>query len=232
MPRKRLKLPLVPVKFFCFNCDKLLTVTKQPKLYCSEKCQQKASFVRYYRSCGNDGRINQVDVSKALKIRIVHILNGGYKENKRRLPSSVRLAVFKRDNRTCQKCGQPGNEIDHIDGDSNNLENLQVLCHDCHTEKTISSFKKLTTEIEGYDEKTAVVENLRSRTESKKTKRICDDEKNWNVNRKIIVSDMRRVIYNERFLAFSRNEGIDTTNIEQKLSDTNLSRKIRLKITV
>jgi len=217
MPRKKLKLPLIPVEFTCFNCGGKLTVTKQPKLFCSEKCQQEAKFIRYYRSCKNDGRINQSDVREALQIRIAHILSGGYKERVRRLPLSIRLAVYRRDSRICQKCGESGKDIDHINGDSDDLENLQVLCRNCHNEKTKSNFKEVTPEVEGYTEKKANIENLHSRTESEKPQRICDDEKNWNANQKIILAELRDILYNERYLAFGRNEGIDVSVLEKKL---------------
>lgn len=217
MPRKKLELPLIPVEFPCFNCEGKITVTKHPKLFCSGKCQQEAKFIRYYRSCKNDGRINQSDVREALQIRIAHILSGGYKERARHLPLSVRLAVYKRDNRICKKCGQPGNDIDHINGDGNDLENLQVLCRNCHNEKTKLSFKEITPEIEGYTEKKVKVENLRSRTESAKPQKVCDDEKNWNANQKTISAKLRKILYNERFLAYGRNEGIDVSEFEAKV---------------
>lgn len=157
MPRKNLKLPDVSVEFFCFNCDGKLTVIKQPKLFCSQRCQQEAKFVRYFRSCKRDGRVNQSDIRLALNIRIAHILSGGYKESERRIPLSVRIAIYERDNRTCQKCGNFGRDIDHINGNSCEMENLQVLCRDCHNEKTKSNFKELTPGVEGYNEKKAKV---------------------------------------------------------------------------
>lgn len=47
----------------------------------------------------------------------------------------------------CQICGRPGNEVDHIieltpdniydEKIALNLDNLQTLCHRCHTHKTM-----------------------------------------------------------------------------------------------
>lgn len=218
MPRKRLKLPLVSVEFSCVNYDGILAVTKQPKLFCSDKCQQEAKFVRYFRNCKSNGRINQPDIREALQMKLAHILGGGYKASERRISLSVRRAVYKRDKRTCQKCGKPGRDIDHINGSSNEIENLQVLCRDCHNEKTKSNFKELTPEVDGYNEKKATISSLRSRTESETPQRICDDEKNWNENQKIILAEMRQVLYNERFLESGRNEGIDVSELEKKLT--------------
>ncbi|NOT48339.1 MAG: HNH endonuclease [Acidobacteria bacterium] len=133
---------------------------------------------------------------------------------------ATRLQVSGRDKETCQKCGNPGREIDHIHGDSNALNNLQVLCWDCHIGKTISNSKPLTREVLGFDDKNAKIDNLRSRTESKKPQRICDDEKHWNANQIIIKTDIRRALYNERFLALGRNEGIDISKLEKDLVGT------------
>ncbi|WP_425298063.1 HNH endonuclease [Nocardia brasiliensis] len=45
-----------------------------------------------------------------------------------------------RDRWTCQKCGEPGNEVDHIEnvaaGGSDDDANLWVLCTECHRVKT------------------------------------------------------------------------------------------------
>lgn len=55
-------------------------------------------------------------------------------------PHHLRQYVRNRDNHTCQKCGKPGHEVDHItpisQGGTHNLENLRVLCHQCHKKKT------------------------------------------------------------------------------------------------
>ena len=45
-------------------------------------------------------------------------------------------------NSQCAKCGRKNNlEMDHIipviDGGSSDISNLQILCSECHTEKTI-----------------------------------------------------------------------------------------------
>ncbi len=61
------------------------------------------------------------------------------------LPSNwaeLRRLVFERDNRTCQNCGDPGTEVDHIiPGFDDDLSNLQLLCgrgtpRNCHAAKT------------------------------------------------------------------------------------------------
>jgi hypothetical protein len=66
----KLKLPIVEVKFSCFNCNGKLIATEKPELFCSEKCKQEAAFVRYFRNCKRDGRINQPDVQEAFQTEL------------------------------------------------------------------------------------------------------------------------------------------------------------------
>jgi hypothetical protein len=53
---------------------------------------------------------------------------------------SLRSQAFKMYGKTCNYCGNIGNEVDHIielaAGGDNTLENLQVLCSPCHKAKT------------------------------------------------------------------------------------------------
>ena len=51
-----------------------------------------------------------------------------------------RRRIHTRDNGTCQHCGAPGAEVDHIDNRRgpgyNSDSNLQLLCVSCHKAKT------------------------------------------------------------------------------------------------
>jgi 5-methylcytosine-specific restriction endonuclease McrA len=53
---------------------------------------------------------------------------------------SLRAQAFKMYGKTCNYCGEIGNEVDHVieldAGGDNTLENLQVLCSPCHKAKT------------------------------------------------------------------------------------------------
>lgn len=58
----------------------------------------------------------------------------------------VRQIRIGMDRGLCRRCGRPGNEVDHIieltpeniddEKIALNLDNLQTLCHTCHTRKT------------------------------------------------------------------------------------------------
>jgi len=70
-------------------------------------------------------------------------------KHRRDIPKAVKEVVLNRHNRCCAECGTQAGvvEIDHItavaDGGSNEPENLQPLCRDCHA--TRSEAQRLTT---------------------------------------------------------------------------------------
>lgn len=90
-----------------------------------------------------DGDIPE-DIAYALRIQRAHTLSGGYDDQAHRLPNEIRSAVMERENGLCCQCGEPGEEIDHIDGPSSDLSNLQYLCRGCHHAKTDTNLKPIT----------------------------------------------------------------------------------------
>ncbi|MDX6499065.1 MAG: hypothetical protein QOG23_2325 [Blastocatellia bacterium] len=202
MPRKKIPAPLPrPVLFLCLNCDQPMTLIGQVKLFCSEACADEAKLVRYARRSIGDGRINQPDVQEAIQIRIAHALGGGYSERERRMPLSLRRAVFARDKGRCQKCGQLGTDIDHIHSSSNELANLQLLCGTCHNKKTKERFVEITPEHERYAEVDAKRDSLRFRIEASEPQRPCDDEKNWLTSHRQFMTDRRRELKKQRYVS-------------------------------
>jgi hypothetical protein len=141
-------------------------------LFCSDLCKDEAKFVRYFRACLNDGRYDQPDVQEALRIRLAHILGGGYAERERLLPQSIRDAVIARDKGRCRKCGGPGSHIDHISGSCSHLVNLQLLCPRCHNEKTTACF--VTISKETHPDEWAKRETLLARVHASRAVRLCD----------------------------------------------------------
>lgn len=53
---------------------------------------------------------------------------------------SLRAQAFRMYGKTCNYCGEIGNEVDHVielsAGGENSIDNLQVLCNQCHKKKT------------------------------------------------------------------------------------------------
>lgn len=65
----------------------------------------------------------------------------------------IRIKALKRDKNTCQKCGKAGTEMHHLFSQAfsphlkYDLENIEILCFDCHEEVTKASRKRF--EIKG-----------------------------------------------------------------------------------
>jgi 5-methylcytosine-specific restriction endonuclease McrA len=135
----------------CFNCDDPFTVTKQSLSgFCRTWCRDVESVIRYARGTRSDGRYEaDPDVRYAVDIRIAHVLGGvenseWYERNHaeaRTIPPAVREAVTRRDEGRCVKYGDEGTEIDHIRDGEPSIENLQLLCKNCHREKTQERLK-------------------------------------------------------------------------------------------
>ncbi|GAB1641410.1 HNH endonuclease [Krasilnikovia sp. MM14-A1259] len=173
----RLGTDPAPVRMFirdhCANCFAEL-FPETEGLFCSELCQQTAALVRYWRRIVCDGRSAQPTVQRALQVQIAHLLAGGYAKNARRLPAGVRAQVIRRAEGCCQSCGDAGTEIDHIDGDSPRLANLQLLCPRCHQGNTAS--RRIPATADQAD----VIDNLEvERVQPAEPTLLCDDEDRW-----------------------------------------------------
>jgi 5-methylcytosine-specific restriction endonuclease McrA len=160
---------LMSFPFPCPNCD---APFNDALLFCSEPCKNEAKFVRYSRACLSDGRYDQSDVQQALRIRLALIVGGGYSERARHLSPSVRALVFAHDEGKCRNCREPGIQIDHIQGSSGDLANLQLLCRECHDEKTTERFVTMTAET--HPEEWAKREALLERVHAREPIRVCD----------------------------------------------------------
>lgn len=123
----------------CANCLVPLDEDR-PSLYCSDWCATTSELIRYARATTSDGRFDADPlVRDAIQIRLAFAVIGGYPRAARRIPDTVRAEVTQRDGGICVQCGEPANQIDHIDGDETTPANLQLLCDPCHREKTRSS---------------------------------------------------------------------------------------------
>jgi 5-methylcytosine-specific restriction endonuclease McrA len=160
----------------CANCLKPLPLETEG-LFCTERCRQLAEIVRRWRRITRDGRINRTDVLEAHQIQVAHLLAGGYAKDARHVSKATKDAIRARDNGLCQKCGEPadpGGEIDHIEGDSSDLGNLQLLCLTCHHAKTWERMRPAT------DEQRQMVAQLeRERVLPDQPVLLCDDEVRW-----------------------------------------------------
>ena len=179
-------LPLYEHPFvagLCINCDQTLVTPKMP-LYSSEVCRQTAKVIRYARSCRDDGRIELGDVQEAIQMRVAHILSGGYHEKARRLSSPVREKVLERAGGRYENCGRafiasdPNAmpTIQHLNGSEANVENLQAWCRRCNMIDAQSRFIPVADD----SPEIALLHEIRTRWESPRPLRACDDHEFWN----------------------------------------------------
>jgi hypothetical protein len=160
----------------CANCFEPLPATHEhrPWLFCSVPCRETANTVRYWRKTSRNGKFEaDPEVRLAIGIRLAHMLAGGYNANARRIPLAIRALVIERD-RACVMCAGPGEEIDHIDGDSNEPENLQLLCKTCHHSKTAEHLVPASDE-----QADRVFAMLVYRVVPDTPAQLCDDEVAW-----------------------------------------------------
>ncbi|HYX72751.1 MAG TPA: HNH endonuclease, partial [Nitrososphaera sp.] len=158
----------ISIDFLCVNCDKGFVVSGPATLYCSPRCHQDAKLVRYVRACMKDGRIKDPLVREVIQKRLAFAYSekGYYDEKARHLSPSIRRKVIERDKGLCKECQAIGGEIDHIDGDSDDMSNLQLLCRDCHNQKTKARMIPITPDHERYEEILVRESELRSRIDA------------------------------------------------------------------
>ncbi|MBV9119269.1 MAG: HNH endonuclease [Chloroflexi bacterium] len=168
----------------CVNCDGELT--GRSVLYCSPRCEQEASYVRYFRQVLRDGRWKLAEVREALRIRGVVVMNGGYPHPERAISKRYREFILNRDEHTCQACGGQGSQVDHIHlrgigGNINHPRNLQVLCSRCHRAKTLADIRLISHREDPLlwqqlHEKSL---ELDRRVRAQPPERVSDDEQLW-----------------------------------------------------
>lgn len=186
----------ISIDFQCVNCDQVFIVSGLARLYCSPRCQQDAKLVRYVRACLKDGRINDPLVREAIQTRFAFAYSekGYYDEKARQVSPPKKQQVIERDEGLCRHCGAMGTEIDHIVGDSDDLDNLQLLCRDCHNEKTKANMVSIMPDHERYEEILARENELRSRIDAPTPLRPCDDESSWNNIYQDLMAEQRQLL--------------------------------------
>jgi 5-methylcytosine-specific restriction endonuclease McrA len=200
----------------CANCDNELEISNQ-SLFCSPFCLQLASFVRYARGVTTDPtRFNNPETKYALSIKMAHLMNGGYPSKARQVPKPVRAIVIERDGGACRNCRKPGTDIDHITGDSNGPDNLQLLCWDCHKAKTTATMIPASPEHQVWAN-----ELYMTRILVDTPTRLCDDEGCWENEWRAIKSQRIRELWEqlESETSFTQADLRDIKGWENKVAE-------------
>ena len=190
----------------CANCLEPLPDDVEA-LFCSTWCNEIATAVRYQRGASRDGRINDPLVQEAIMVKNAFLLAGGYQALGRTLPPSVRVEVKIRDDGKCRVCGKVGTDIDHIDGSSADLDNLQLLCKDCHNAKTTENL------VPASDEQRAWLIALNvTRIMPPVPKLLADDNEQWQHVWRALKSARR-----DRLLAELAAAGVITNGLKTRI---------------
>lgn len=138
--------------WLCAECGtRFPALAARGLLYCQPKCREIGKYIRYHRGViarYGDLPLTQLpaDIREALLQKRPHLLGEGpgHDAVARRLSPARRAEVIARDRRRCVLCAAPGEEIDHIDGDSDNPSNLRLLCRACHHDVTAAHLQPAT----------------------------------------------------------------------------------------
>ena len=161
----------------CPNCGEK---TDEKRLFCSEVCSQEAGFIRYVRRALQDGRLYDLAVLRVvIGTKLLMIRSGGYPTRERTVPALLRGEILQRDSYCCKLCGKEGNEIDHIAGSANTLENLRVLCKACNG-SSMSDNTTIVTDPEIVARIRAIDSRLAQRVAADPPLRLCGDETSWD----------------------------------------------------
>lgn len=171
----------------CASCDTSLDSCGHPALYCGEHCRGYAKDVRYFRKCARLGKMMDSDVREALKIRMSHLVVGGYSSKARVVAPKLRADVLTANGGLCCACDDaPATELDHISGSSGERDNLQGLCDECHNSKTRS---RMTAHMNA--EQRVIRDAFLARVRSKEPLRLCDNYETWDGVRQSLLADTR-----------------------------------------
>lgn len=145
---------------------------------------------------------------EAISTRNAFLLIGGYRSLGRQVSPSVRLQVVNRAGGLCQACGRAGIEVDHISGNSNEVDNLQLLCGDCHRAKTAKQLHPAS------DENRALLMSLVvGRVMPDEPILLADDHEQWSTRwRELKASRLRR------YVEYARADGFDPGRLRTRSS--------------
>lgn len=186
----------------CPNC---MNAHRRANIFCGDQCTQEAQAVRHIRKCVADGRIAKPDCQEGIGQKLIQIISGGY-PSERQLTSKLRNQVLERDKRICQICRMSGNEIDHIEGSSNDPTNLRVLCASCNRRRVLQAMRPTTTDDAIYMQ--GIFSRLALRIAAPEPVRLCDRD-DWERTWGFVKSERRRTLREIEEIEDSEFEDVD-----------------------
>ncbi|MFE4950409.1 HNH endonuclease [Leifsonia sp. NPDC056665] len=191
----------------CANC--LVELPElEDALFCSNWCSEIAGQVRYLRGVFRDDRINDPAVKEAIGTRNAFLLIGGYRALGRQVNSRTREQVVNRAGGKCQTCGQDGTDVDHISGNSNEADNLQLLCNACHRAKTAEQLRPASEA-----NQTLLLALVAGRVLPSEPILLADDQEEWSTRWRALKASQLR-----RYVEAAREGGFDPPGFKTRSS--------------
>jgi 5-methylcytosine-specific restriction endonuclease McrA len=154
----------------CLNCDRGID---PDAVYCSRLCRDTVEVVRFGRSVVATGHLVEPSVLAVLEVRLATLLQGGYPQRDRRLPTPLRREVLERDGGICQSCGQAfASQVDRVAEAGPDSERFRGVCDSCHRR-----FLESLVPTASRDASTA--EAIRQRIHAPEPLQPCDDHLVW-----------------------------------------------------
>ena len=176
------KIPQLP-EFPCVCCGSTIPWDRKRKVFCSDLCKEESKHVRYFRSCLSKGIQDRPDIKLVWRQRLAHLNSGGYIALGRRISNETRAKIREKFQNLCAHCNVEtvNGEIDHISGSGDEISNLQLLCWDCHMEKSQTNLREVAIDDPRALEISEYNRAFFSRVHAKNP-RICDDHVTWKID--------------------------------------------------
>ena len=114
---------------------------------------------------------------------IRNAIHSDYSRNLRRFPPGRREEIIRRDGGLCVLCGDPGEHVDHINGNSCEPINLRLLCVPCHMHITATIGQPANPDVITAAQTQTLIAEILRRVDADEPVRPCDAHDTWRIQR-------------------------------------------------
>lgn len=171
----------------CANCGTDFA-SERPAPYCSVRCEATARTVRDGRRWVADGwktteEPDGLNRATLFLMSIRNAIHSDYSRNLRRFPPGRREEIIRRDGGLCVLCGNHGEHVDHINGNSCEPINLRLLCVPCHMHITATIGQPANPDVITAAQTQTLIAEILRRVDADEPVRPCDAHETWRSQR-------------------------------------------------
>lgn len=163
----------LPSESTCPDCGTGCSSESSP--YCSDRCRERAAFVRQARRLIHSSVELSHEKRLSLGQALWHLLGGGYPARVALVPATSVSRVIERADGKCEVCGGQAITVDHIATGCNRTINLRAVCSGCSRTKPFMDPVLLA-----MPEVERSLAEIALRTRSSFPLRQCDDPESWD----------------------------------------------------